>query len=164
MLPKHVRVLVCRFLRLQALYQLTINKDWIHHPEGKTFINRNDQFQFFPKDKTQEIEFLAKNLYLLSAGTMLATAKHDKLIPEHALATSIELNKENFSVIELELVDALRFLRKETLSIQPGKKGFSLMSFQSIPLGWANVLDKRINNLYPSEWRVRMSDREIHGL
>ena len=139
-------------------------KNWIRHPEEKTFINRNDQFQFFSKDKTQEIEYLAKNLYLLSAGTMLATAKHEKLIPEHALATSTELNKENFSVLELELADALRYLRKETLTIPFEKKGFSLMSYQGIPLGWANVLDKRINNLYPSEWRVRMSVKEMHGL
>ena len=132
-------------------------KDWIHHPEEKTFINRNDQFQFFPKNKTHEIELLAKNLYLLSAGTVIATAKHEKLIPEHPLAMSIEVNKENFNLLDLELVEALRYLRKETLSIQPGKKGFSLMSYQGIPLGWANVLDKRINNLYPSDWRIRMS-------
>ena len=136
---------------------LTQLKDWIHHPEEKMFINRNEQFQFFPENKTHEIEFLAKNLYLLSAGTMMATAKHDKLIPEHALATSIELKKENFSVLELELVDALRYLRKETLSIPSDRKGFSLVSYQGIPLGWVNVLDKRINNLYPSEWRVRMN-------
>ncbi len=131
-------------------------KDWIHHPEEKTFINRNDQFQFFPKDKTQEIEFLAKNLYLLSAGTVMATAKHEKLIPEHPLAMSIEVNKENFNLLELELAEALRYLRKETLSIPSSKKGFSLMTYQGVPLGWANVLDNRLNNLYPTGWRVRM--------
>jgi 16S rRNA C967 or C1407 C5-methylase (RsmB/RsmF family)/NOL1/NOP2/fmu family ribosome biogenesis protein len=132
-------------------------RDWIHLPEEKTFINRNDQFQFFPKDKLQEIEFLARNLYLLSAGTMMANAKHEKLIPEHALALSIELRKENFNSAELELSDALRYLRRETLTFPSTKKGFSLMSHQNTPLGWANVLDNRINNLYPSDWRIRMA-------
>ena len=131
--------------------------EWILKSEEKSFINRNHQFQFFPKDKLHEIEFLAKNLYLLSAGTVIATAKHDKLIPEHPLALSTELNKANFNRIELELNDALRYLRKETLAIQDSKKGFSLMSYQNTPLGWANVLDNRINNLYPSDWRIRMA-------
>ncbi len=132
-------------------------QEWVSTPEEKSFINRNDQFQFFPKDKLYEIEFLAKNLYLLSAGTVMATAKHDKLIPEHALATSIELNKSNFNSIELDVSDALRYLRKETLAVHGNKKGFSLMSFQNTPLGWVNVLDNRINNLYPSDWRIRMT-------
>ncbi len=134
-------------------------KNWIRFPEEKTFINRDDRLQFFPKDKVQEIEFLAKNLYLLSAGTMMATVKHDKLVPEHAMATSIELNKENFPALKVELVDALRYLRKETFHVGSAKKGFSLISYENTALGWANVLDNRINNLYPSEWRVRMSNR-----
>ncbi len=134
-------------------------KDWIIFPEEKTFINRQDRFQFFPQDKVQEIEFLAKNLYLLSAGTLMATVKHDKLIPEHAMSTSIELNKANFPVLELELDDALRYLRKETFHVGSARKGFSLISYENTALGWANVLDNRINNLYPSEWRVRMSNR-----
>ncbi|MEK6780319.1 MAG: rRNA methyltransferase [Bacteroidota bacterium] len=132
-------------------------QNWIIQPEEKIIINRNDQFQFFPKNKTQEIEFLARNLYLLSAGTVMATAKHEKLIPEHALALSVELNRENFNIIELEIADALRYLRKEMLTIHSTKKGFSLMSYQNTPLGWANVLDIRINNLYPSDWRIRMA-------
>lgn len=133
--------------------------EWVLKPEEKSFINRNEQFQFFPKDKLPEIEFLAKNLYLLSAGTMIATAKHDKLIPEHPLALSTELNKGNFNNIELELREALQYLRKEPLTLQGTKKGFSLMSYQNTPLGWANVLDNRINNLYPSDWRIRMSGK-----
>ena len=76
--------------------------EWILQPEGKKIINRNDRFQFFPRNKSNEIEFLAKNLHLLSAGTYMATAKHDKLIPEHAMALSIELNIANFTSIPLE--------------------------------------------------------------
>ena len=87
----------------------------------------------------------------------MATSKHEKLIPAHALALSIELQKENFNSVELELKEALRYLRRETLNPLSTKKGFSLMCYQNIPLGWANVLDNRINNLYPSDWRIRMA-------
>ncbi len=128
---------------------------WVLTPDEKTFIIRNDQVQFFPKNKNFEIEFLAKNLYLISAGTSMATVKHEKLIPEHALALSIELNKDHFTVLNVELPQALQYLRKETLEVHGEKKGFALIQYNGIPLGWANVLDNRMNNLYPSEWRIR---------
>ena len=131
-------------------------EDWIVRPDEKTFINRNESLQFFPKNKTQEIEFLARNLRIVLAGTYLATAKHDKLIPEHGLALSIEINRDFFNTIALEREEALQYLRKDILPFAGTKKGFALITFQTIPLGWVNVLDNRLNNLYPSEWRIRM--------
>lgn len=131
---------------------------WIQFPEEKTFIIRNDQIQFLPKDKLLEIEHLARNLYLIMAGTLLASLKHDKLIPEHPSALSVELNTIHFNSLEVDLPEALQFLRKETLGITSGKKGFALIRYNTLPLGWVNVLDNRINNLYPAEWRIRMSD------
>lgn len=130
--------------------------EWILQPEEKKIINRNDRFQFFPRNKTHEIEFLAKNLHLLSAGTYIATAKHEKLIPEHAVALSIELNTAYFPSIPLEKPDALQYLRKNALMWVPDKKGVGLITYENIPLGWVNVLDNRMNNLYPSEWRIRI--------
>ena len=130
-------------------------RQWVRSPEEKTFIIRNDQVQFFPKSKNSEIEFLAKNLYLISAGTSMATVKHEKLIPEHPLALSTELNKEHFTLLDVELPQALQYLRKETLDARAEKKGFGLIQYNNLPLGWVNVLDNRMNNLYPSEWRIR---------
>lgn len=129
---------------------------WLHRPEEKTFIIRNDQVQFFPINKTPEIEFLSKNTYIITAGTIIASVKHDKLIPEHPAALSIELNKDNFSVLEVSLQEALQFLRKETMQVMTEKKGFALVHYKNLPLGWVNVLDNRMNNLYPSDWRIRM--------
>ncbi len=130
--------------------------EWVLQPEQKTFISRNDQFQFFPSNKMQEIEFLAKNLHIISAGTYAATAKHDKLIPDHAMAVSIDLNLASFNLIQIEREEALQYLRKETLAFTSDKKGFALITYRDIPLGWVNVLDNRMNNLYPSEWRIRI--------
>lgn len=132
---------------------------WLLTPEEKTFIIRNDQIQFFPRNKTSEIEFLAKNSHLITAGTFLAAVKHDKLIPEHTSALSVELNKQNFNVIEVDQPTALQFLRKDNLPVMSDKRGFALISYKETPLGWVNVLDNRMNNLYPSEWRIRMSDK-----
>lgn len=130
---------------------------WVVDTGNIDFIQREDLVQFFPSTLSQAIDILAKNLRLVSAGTFAATVKHDKLIPEHALALSVKLNREHFPVLDLNVDDALRYLRKETLSITPDQTGFTLMLYQNISIGWGNVLPNRINNLYPAEWRIRMA-------
>ncbi len=140
----------------KILEQLT---SWVVQPDEKTFVFRNDQVQAFPKNKIQEIEQLAKNTYIITAGTILASVKHDKLIPEHSAALSTELNRENFNVIKVNLEEALQYLRKETMQLMSNRKGFALIEYDGHPLGWVNVLDNRMNNLYPSGWRVRMTDK-----
>jgi NOL1/NOP2/fmu family ribosome biogenesis protein len=129
---------------------------WVIDAGNIAFIQREDLVQFFPSTLSQAIDLLAKNLRLVSAGTFAATVKHDKLIPEHAMALSVKLNRDYFPVLDLNVDDALRYLRKETLSITPDRTGFTLMRYQNIPIGWGNVLPNRINNLYPAEWRIRM--------
>ena len=136
-------------------------QDWLKHPEQSLFILRNDELvQALPVNKVTEIELLASNLHLISSGVSIAVQKQNKLIPEHALALSIDLNAENFSRIEVELTEALQFLRREPITLEKYKKGFALVSFRSLALGWVNVLDNRINNLYPANWRIRMQDRK----
>jgi 16S rRNA C967 or C1407 C5-methylase (RsmB/RsmF family)/NOL1/NOP2/fmu family ribosome biogenesis protein len=130
---------------------------WVKDAEEKTFIQRNDVIQFFPSTASGSIEMLIKNLRIVSAGTFTATVKHDKLIPEHALALSVHLQQDTFEKLDLTLEEALHYLKKETLPPVPDKKGFALVTYQQLPLGWVNLLPNRINNLYPSEWRIRMS-------
>jgi len=130
--------------------------NWTKNPEEKTFIQRGDLLQFFPSQHLYAIEFLSRNLHLVSAGTFLASVKHDKLIPEHVAALSTEL-ADGFLKIQVSLAEALQYLRKETLTLPIGQKGFALVVYNDLPLGWVNVLDNRINNLYPANWRIRMS-------
>jgi 16S rRNA C967 or C1407 C5-methylase (RsmB/RsmF family)/NOL1/NOP2/fmu family ribosome biogenesis protein len=131
-------------------------QDWIKGTEAKTFIQREDVVQCFPTAHAAAIEFLSNHLRLITAGTFLAQVKHEKLIPEHALALSVEINADNFQNLEVSLEDALQYLRKEPMNMPPPTRGFNLVTFDGLPIGWINALDNRINNLYPSEWRIRM--------
>jgi 16S rRNA C967 or C1407 C5-methylase (RsmB/RsmF family)/NOL1/NOP2/fmu family ribosome biogenesis protein len=132
-------------------------KSWIGRQEDKTFILHNDRVLFFQKNKTAEAEFLRQNLKLVSAGTSMATIKHEKLIPEHAMALSIELNKSKFVTIDLNREQAIAYLRKDLLPLEGYNKGFGLVTFEHAPLGFVNILENRVNNLYPSDWRIKMS-------
>ncbi len=127
--------------------------------ESVKFYCWNDIVYAIPENQIEEIEFLIHHLKIVQAGTPFITAKHNKLIPEHAAALSIELQKDHFQHIEVSLEEALHFLRKEPIQLGSTPKGFALVTYNKLPLGWVNVLDNRSNNLYPKEWRIRMADR-----
>lgn len=128
--------------------------EWLLNPHQLILLD--DLIVALPEQFRTEINWLANNLSVVTQGTAVATLKHEKLIPEHAVALSLELNRDQFVQIELSLDQALAYLRKETPLIGEGQKGFALVTYQNHPLGWVNLLGNRINNLYPANWRVRM--------
>jgi len=130
--------------------------DWVLKPQEKYFLLHSDRVQFFPAEQIPQVQTIVNNLRVTFAGTATVTIKHDKLIPDHALALSTDCNHDFFNTISLDQNSALQYLRREGLPFSSDKKGFALVTFENLGLGWVNVLDNRINNLYPSEWRIRI--------
>ena len=129
--------------------------DW-QLPHDYNLVMLDDLIVSLPGQYITEIDFISRSLKTVLKGTAIATQKHDKFIPEHSLALSVHLNASHFKTIELTLEEAILYLKKETLMIREGERGFSLVTYQHIPLGWVNLLGNRINNLYPSGWRILM--------
>ncbi|MBV9986233.1 MAG: hypothetical protein JO301_01025, partial [Chitinophagaceae bacterium] len=48
---------------------------------------------------------------------------------------------------------ALQYLRRKDLAIE-APRGWCLVKYCGLPLGWIKVLPNRINNYYPAEWRI----------
>jgi 16S rRNA C967 or C1407 C5-methylase (RsmB/RsmF family)/NOL1/NOP2/fmu family ribosome biogenesis protein len=132
-------------------------RPWIRHGEDVRFFRFNDLLFYAPLQISFDMEAVIRQMRIVYAGTNIATVKHDKLIPEHALSLSIDLDKGNFPVVDLSRDDALKYLRRETIDPSGSPAGFALVRFQELPLGWVNILSNRVNNLYPSGWRIRMS-------
>ncbi|MFM8743134.1 MAG: methyltransferase RsmF C-terminal domain-like protein [Cytophagales bacterium] len=107
-----------------------------------------------PHPYHQEINILTQCLNTTLRGSAIATQKQKKFVPEHAWALSVDLNQANFVSIDLSLEEAIAFLKKEPIQVGEGLKGFALATYQQVPLGWMNLLGNRINNLYPSAWRI----------
>ncbi|HET9055196.1 MAG TPA: RsmB/NOP family class I SAM-dependent RNA methyltransferase, partial [Cyclobacteriaceae bacterium] len=66
-----------------------------------TFFTWNDMVYVVPETIAKATETLLDHLMFIQAGTALATMKHDKLIPEHAAALAIHLNKKNFLQLDV---------------------------------------------------------------
>lgn len=123
--------------------------------ENQDFFQWKDYVLAFPKNSVEDVsQLLSTKLYVIKAGTTIATVMGKKLIPSEELALSPLLRIPEESV-ELSIDQALKYLKGETFSIT-SNKGYRKVNYLGEPLGWINHLGNRFNNLYPKEWRIRM--------
>ncbi len=130
--------------------------DWVLNPESHCFFLHHQNVRMLPVGKSTELQLALSSLNVLSAGTAVLEIMKNKFVPDHALAMSLMINKERFNQVELTKAEALDYLSKNPLSMLPETMGFTLITYEQMPLGWVNVLQNRLNNLYPANWRIRM--------
>lgn len=121
--------------------------------EGYQIFKQADQFRAIPSKWVDDMAMLAGSLYIKKAGIEIGAIKGKDIVPSHELAMSV-LPKDIFNCIDVTLEQALQYLRRHDLVLE-GNKGWNLIMYEDIPLGWAKVLPNRINNYYPQEWRIR---------
>jgi 16S rRNA C967 or C1407 C5-methylase (RsmB/RsmF family)/NOL1/NOP2/fmu family ribosome biogenesis protein len=107
-----------------------------------------------PEDFTLEVIELHEQLRLIKMGTELGTKIREELIPDHALALDAKINHFDQKV-ELSKDQALHYQKGEIFELK-AEKGYNLLTFEGVNLGWIKHLGNRFNNLYPKEWRIRM--------
>lgn len=101
---------------------------------------------------------LSERLYLLKSGITLAELKGRDAFPSSELAMSTALCIDAFVRCELSYTEALRYLHREAIVLPSGTpRGFVIVTYRNIPLGFVKNLGNRANNLYPNEWRIRSS-------
>ena len=101
-------------------------------------------------------EQLAQVVPLLIGGIEIAAEKGKKLIPQHALVMSIAASSSAFPRVEIARDSALAYLHREAITLPAeAPRGYVLLTYRGLPLGFANNLGNRANNLYPNEWRLR---------
>ncbi|MDR2145321.1 MAG: rRNA cytosine-C5-methyltransferase [Tannerella sp.] len=127
-------------------------QDYLLNPEKFVFQNTSA----IPEKQREIFGYLSDNLNVINQGIQLGEWKGRDFIPSAALALSTELNREKFPNVELSYNEAIQYLRKETLNLSAGiLKGFILVHYQNVPLGFMKNIGNRANNLYPKEWRIR---------
>lgn len=90
----------------------------------------------------------------------VATVKGKDIIPDHALAMSDALNREAFPTVRVDLDLALDYLRREAITLDGDMpRGYVLLTYDNVPLGFVKNLGNRTNNLYPPNWRIMMNVR-----
>lgn len=109
-----------------------------------------------PKRWTDIYNNVAGRLHVIHAGVGIGTIKGKDIIPDASLSLSLALNRNAFPMAELDYGDAIRYLRKEAIVLDPSvPKGFTIVTYKGLPLGFVKNLGNRANNLYPQEWRIK---------
>jgi len=85
-------------------------------------------------------------------GMTIGAIKGKDLIPSHDLAMS-DWPALPYEIAEVDLETALQYLRRADITIE-GKKGWVMLTYMQIGLGWIKALPNRSNNYYPNEWRI----------
>ncbi len=137
----------------------------------KNLINREDleilRFEnsllAFPSSLLPDLLHIKNNLRIIHAGIKIGELKQNDFIPAHELALSPILNRQSFPEFDLTIKEALQFLKRDDLLPSSHEKGWHLLSYRKIPLGWAKNLGSRYNSAFPKEWRIRMPVTEFQG-
>jgi 16S rRNA C967 or C1407 C5-methylase (RsmB/RsmF family)/NOL1/NOP2/fmu family ribosome biogenesis protein len=123
---------------------------------------RGEMLYALPEASAEDSRILLKRLRVLYMGVCLGALKGKDFVPAHALAMSTIRNPSAFPTVELTEEMAIRYLRKEDI-VLPEKtdRGYILLCFEGVPLGFVKHLGNRTNNLYPSAWRIRMATGKV---
>ena len=128
--------------------------------DEERLIKWNDLFLLLNCRK-EDYNILKQNLRIVKHGTRLAVLMKNKPVPEHDIAMSATAKLRAFPRIDISYEEAIAYLRRDNLKLNASERGFNIVSYKNVPLGWVNNIGNRINNYYPVEWRIRMQKADL---
>jgi 16S rRNA C967 or C1407 C5-methylase (RsmB/RsmF family)/NOL1/NOP2/fmu family ribosome biogenesis protein len=130
---------------------------WIDNDLSLSIWKTGDLIFAMPSALTDALLVVAGNLYIRKAGVAIGKVAGKDLVPDHSLALSTVISNKTVG-ISLKLQDAQLYLRKEEVKTDGSVKGWALILYEGVKLGWVKVLSNRTNNYYPKEWRILKSE------
>jgi len=131
---------------------------WDEHIDVLRF---EDSLLAFPALHLSDLLQIKNSLRIIHAGVKIGELKQKDLIPAHELALSSILNRTVYPEIDLTIGEAITYLKRDDILPQSTERGWNLVTYRNVPLGWVKNLGNRFNSAYPKEWRIRMSVSEF---
>ncbi len=101
-------------------------------------------------------EQASASLHVIHAGVTLGTVKGKSIVPSASLALSTSFNHNAFPRVEIGWEQAMRYLRKEALTLPEGTpRGLVLLTYRGYAIGFCKNIGNRANNLLPQEWKIK---------
>lgn len=154
-----VKVKNTKFDKVKPI-ELDIIVDWLKDVDQFQIINTSNNIYALPKALANDMMFLRSKLNVRLSGLKLGEIMKSKLVPDHQLALSIHINT-NVPSIEVDKVDALKFLRKDSFDVPSVPQNTYLVKYQNTALGWVKVMPNRMNNYLPVNWRILKDLKEL---
>lgn len=130
-----------------------------------SWVSAREEYRYFIDDRgsvieilEDHVEFISKMYAVLNKRCRffdIGVFKSVHFIPSHALILSNRLSEE-INKYELEVMEALHYLKKESVAINSTHKSWIRICYKGLDLGWAKIVQGRANNYLPKQWRIRM--------
>ena len=139
-------------LKVPPKQELEQARTFLPATENFYVFKQGDQLRLIDEKWQNDLQQYASYLYIRKAGIAIGEIKGKDMIPAHELAMSL-LPLLHFNQVTVTTEEALKYLRRQDLYLD-SPKGWNLVVYQQLPLGWIKSLPNRINNYYPQEWRI----------
>ncbi|RWY46279.1 methyltransferase RsmF C-terminal domain-like protein [Mucilaginibacter gilvus] len=137
-----------------AAAELDIVRGYVNEPDDFYYFKVSDDWLAINREHKESLNMLHRQLYIKKSGVRIGKLAGRDLIPDHELALSLAINKDAVLSTPLNKEQAIQYLRRDNIDITINAKGWSLMEYEGLALGWAKLLPNRINNYYPKEIRI----------
>lgn len=125
----------------------------LHCAGNYEMIKSGDDILAISKNVFEDFKIIQANFFIKKAGVRVGVSSNKGIIPNHELAMS-NIMANCYPKIDLDKESALNYLRKSDIEISNIAKGWALVQYEGIALGFIKVLHNRVNNYYPREWRI----------
>lgn len=137
---------------------------------GKRDVEVAEKWTSFPNDRLlkwgdellavpgcmEDYIHLFQNLRVVKAGSRIFVVKKNDYLPAHELALSVNIRTKAFPVADISLNEAIAYLRRDNFVLHHTPKGWNILTYMGVNLGFVNNIGNRFNNYFPVEWRIRM--------
>jgi 16S rRNA C967 or C1407 C5-methylase (RsmB/RsmF family)/NOL1/NOP2/fmu family ribosome biogenesis protein len=120
------------------------------------FSMKGELLKAIPKAIYEDVAAVEASVKTVRSGIAVAMSKGKDLIPEFDLAhiNPDFLDKSEFDCVEVGTDEALFYLRKGNPVFKDRPKGYILLIYKGLPLGFVKNLGNRTNNLMPASRRI----------
>ena len=97
-----------------------------------------------------------KVFHPLVSGIHKGEYKGKDFVPDNDWALSLDFDRDSYPAAEVDRLTALKYLHRDSISLPQAPKGYNVICYEGLPLGFVKNLGTRCNNLLPQRRRILM--------
>lgn len=117
---------------------------------------KGDVMTAIPENIYDDVTMLRGRLKVIAAGCAIGICKGKIVIPNADLSLSIAFNQSAFPSVNVDTKMALSYLHRDAIVLPDAPKGYLIICYNGLPLGFVKNLGNRCNSLHPQGRRIRM--------
>lgn len=127
---------------------------WVDDASTHAFKMVEDIIYAYDRGVVDDVVALASSLNVVYSGVAMGQIFKGKLKPEHPLALYMGRAKDVVPDVELDIEQALCYLRRQDVAVTPFEEGINIVKYKGIAIGFIKRIGARCNNMYPMEQRI----------